>query len=174
MSKSEIDKIITKNWTSIEGICKSYIHKSKLPVDYDVIGEAYEMLIEAKEKIKTEKEVKSFFLRIVYTSTIWSQSKYQKKNNIRETLVDFEDWHNFEPLFEEHEDWEEEYSAIDSFLESCTLEEKLVYTLGSIGYETSTKLNKFTGIPRSTCYNLQREMKTKILNEYERRKNIRD
>ena len=162
MSKQEIDRIITNNWSRLEGIVKSYIRKAKLECDDSVIGHAYEELISKSHKIETEAQAQSYFLRIAYISTVWQNSSYQLANKNKELPIIIEDWMNFEPIYDEHISWEKEFEIIEEFLVKATLEEKLVYTLMSIGYDTSNKLSKYTGIPRTTCYLLQKKVKEKI------------
>lgn len=162
MSKKEIDLILTNNWARLEGIVKSYVRKAKLECDDSIIGHAYEELVNKRKKIETEAQAQSYFLRIAYISTVWQNSSYQLVNKNKEMPIIIEDWMTFEPIYSEHISWEKEYEVIQDFLDEATLEEKLVYTLMSIGYDTSSKLSKYTGIPRTTCYLLQKKVKEKI------------
>jgi hypothetical protein len=162
MSKQEIDRVITENWPRLQGIIKSYINKAKLDCDESIIGHAYEELINKSHKIETAAQAQSYFLRIAYISTVWKNSSYQLINESKEMPIIVEDWMNFEPIYSEHISWEKEYEIIEEFLAKATLEEKLVYTLMSIGYNTSSKLSDYTGIPRTTCYLIQKRVKDKI------------
>jgi len=156
MTREEFDQIIKDDFKYLKKRVRYYTSKDNNNVEDDVIGWAYEETLKSVEKIGTKKQLRQMFIQNVKMSTIWSNSSYHNRkprekssDNLEHKIFDL--WEN-----ERHED------IIGDYLKVCSRDDKMLLGLISQGHDNCLKLERITGIPKSTAYLMLKKLKQNI------------
>lgn len=173
MTKKEIDDIIIKDWNRLSGIVQSYIRKSKLVCDLDIMTVAYESILKNKKNYEYSKDVIAHFLKLCKDSTIWTRSKYQYKNRSREFLtlnIDVDtklsDDHFIDLIEDDSEDYYNELDDYENYIyeykKECKREEQLAIEAYLGGYNTVKKFAEYTKMPNTNAFFYLQKLKLKL------------
>ena len=154
MTIKHLNKIITRDYNSIYADACNFINKSK-HLDFDVIGYAYEEVLKRHNLIKSEEDVKRFFLRFISFASKMSNDKYRKLTKINPyeiTIIDSKD--RYTPNI----------NIVDDYTRSCTTEDRMLIGLIESGHNTYSKLADVTLMPISTLHRKVKELKERVHN----------
>lgn len=171
MTKKEIDDIMIKEWDRLSGIVQSYIRKSKLVCDLDIMTVAYESILKNKSNYKYNKDVIAHFLKLCKDSTIWTGSKYQYNTKSKEFLslnvdIDYEDVSFIDLIEDDSEDYYNELDDYENYIyeykKECKREEELAIEAYLGGYNTVKKFAEYTKMPNTNAFFYLQKIKLKL------------
>ena len=187
LKKENTDKIISdffnKKHDYLIG-CANNILKliQRKDLKNELVTDCYLYLIDNKEKLDGKiqnGEIESICVRYMTMQVKWSNTSFKKdwvypnKYITAKALEDVESYAIIEEEITEEDYLKKEKEIQDKFnflsfrFENDELDKKMLYNyVFSLGFNTSGKLAKHTGLSRTGCYYLIKRLKESIKNEY--------
>lgn len=179
MNKIEIDNYFEKNIKQIRLYVENRFFSKHIfneDIDY-FISELYMFILNRKEKIKTEVDLKNFISNFIYMNTEWTNSQYRELGSLQKTSKKEEFNPNIHDNFNDVDDIEDkifneislyEYETINElYYQSLTnLEKKVVWEIFFIEKKNSIrKFATYIGRSRSVADKYIKQLKNE-LNEF--------
>lgn len=169
--KSIVDKYYNDRYDWLLKLAENNLAKiNKRNYSSQLVSDSYLYLFENESKI-SEKVILSGMLESIIVNyisyqVIWSKTNL-KKNFIPDnyditenSLIEMDE----EEILENEMNIENKLNTIKINLLEADLTTKMVFNLFQAGYNTSGKLAKHTGLSRTGCYNLIKNMKLTLSN----------
>jgi hypothetical protein len=153
VAKNNLAKI---NWTQMadELVSDCYIHLNSLD-----------------EQQRTESQLDAIAVRYMQMQVVWSKTDLKKKiikdQNQLENQIIIDDTKTEDEILEFEIDYQNKLNHIAICSQQLNLEQRLLFDIVfNLQINNSGKLAKHTGLSRTTCYHLIKDLKQTIRNAY--------
>jgi len=175
-----LNKYFTDNYQWLQNSATSICSKiNKRYLVADLVSNTYLHLYKVYTDELKDNEIKAIIINYMNMQVIWSNTKL-KRTIIKETpqsenIVKYKQQEDdsiseeelMEELLEEEFLIQNKVNYIHSWVAKARPEDRLLFDIVfNQGYNTSGKLSKHSGLSRTTCYTLIRNLKNKIKEDY--------
>jgi hypothetical protein len=192
--KNNIDEYYSINYDKLSEISSNIQRKNLGTVEFNdtLVISSYEYLISSFDKnvgTVEDGKLESIVVNWMYKQVIWKGTKFKeefiyKKELPIKSVADFSLLHigddeytpyeimdiseDIEDVLEEEYEHQQKISHVKAMVESLNYVDYKLYNLVFMdGYNNSGKLSRYTGIPRTTCWMLIRDLKLKLKYGYD-------
>jgi len=171
-----LNKLFIKNYAKYLRIAENILRVSKhdISLSADLLNECYLYMIKKDIDSLEESYLESIIVNWMNKQVKWHKTDFDNRNTIKdyfimnheynekETILSNIEWNDYE-----EDNFEEMLEHIHKRSENLDRMGKRLYDLSIIGpYNNSGRLSRFTGLARTTCYYLIKDLKIYLRDGY--------
>lgn len=142
-----------------------------IQVSDELVSDTYLYLTNQDPSTKTESQLDAIAVRYIQMQVVWSKTELKKKMIKDQTQLEnqiiIDDSKTEDEILEFEMDYQNKLNHIAIYSNQLNLEQRLLFDIVfNLGINNSGKLAKHTGLSRTTCYHLIKDLKETIKNAY--------